>query len=83
MFNSFYKTKSSKLDPFLATYSAVLSANSIIIDLYIIYLYSNMKLLISPGGIMIPVALGLINRSVSNTIINKIYEKFLIYININ
>jgi hypothetical protein len=34
-----------------------------------------MKLLISPGGIMIPVALGLINRSVSNTIINKIYEK--------
>ena len=75
MFNSFYKTKSSKLDPFLATYSAVLSANSIIIDLYIIYLYSNMKLLISPGGIMIPVALGLINRSVSNTIINKIYEK--------
>ena len=83
MFNSFYKTKSSKLDPFLATYSAVLSANSIIIDLYIIYLYSNMKLLISPGGIMIPVVLGLINRSVSNTIINKIYEKFLIYININ
>jgi len=75
LFNSFYKTKSSKLDPFLATYSAVLSANSIIIDLYIIYLYSNMKLLISPGGIMIPVALGLINRSVSNTIINKIYEK--------
>ena len=83
MFNSFYKTKSSKLDPFLATYSAVLSANSIIIDLYIIYLYSYMKLLISPGGIMIPVALGLINRSVSNTIINKIYEKILIYININ